>query len=111
MREAATGARPVRDYRRLLDDKTLDAVIVATPDHWHARMVIDAVEAGKDVSVEKPMAHKIDEGFAIIEAVRRTRRIVRWTRCVFSTGITSGTTQVVCWWDRRRTLSIAFSGS
>lgn len=75
--EAGAGARPVRDYRRLLDDKTLDAVIVATPDHWHARMVIDAVEAGKDVYVEKPLAHKIDEGFAIIEAVRRTRRIVQ----------------------------------
>jgi predicted dehydrogenase len=74
---AATGALPVHDYRRLLDDKTLDAVIVATPDHRHARMVIDAVEAGKDVYVEKPLAHKIDEGFAIIEAVRRTRRIVQ----------------------------------
>jgi predicted dehydrogenase len=77
MKEASPGARPVRDYRRLLEDKTLDAVIVATPDHWHARMVIDAVEAGKDVYVEKPLAHKIDEGFAIIEAVRRTRRIVQ----------------------------------
>ncbi len=77
VKEASTGARPVRDYRRLLEDKSLDAVIVATPDHWHARMVIDAVEAGKDVYVEKPLAHKIDEGFAIIEAVRRTRRIVQ----------------------------------
>ena len=77
VKESSPGARPVRDYRRLLDDKTLDAVIVATPDHWHARMVIDAVEAGKDVYVEKPLAHKIDEGFAIVEAVRRTRRIVQ----------------------------------
>lgn len=77
VREASAGARPVRDYRRLLDDKNLDAVIVATPDHWHARMVIDAVESGKDVYVEKPLAHQIDEGFAIIEAVRRTRRIVQ----------------------------------
>ena len=77
MKDASTGARPFQDYRRLLEDKTLDAVIVATPDHWHARMVIDAVEAGKDVYVEKPLAHKIEEGFAIIEAVRRTRRIVQ----------------------------------
>ena len=77
VKEASPGARPLRDYRRLLEDKSLDVVIVATPDHWHARMVIDAVEAGKDVYVEKPMAHKIDEGFAIIDAVRRTRRVVQ----------------------------------
>jgi predicted dehydrogenase len=70
VKEASTGARPLRDYRRLLDDKSLEAVIVATPDHWHARMVIDAVEAGKDVYVEKPLAHTIPEGLAIIEAVR-----------------------------------------
>ena len=77
LKEASTGARAFTDYRRLLDDKSLDAVIVATPDHWHARMVIDAVEAGKDVYVEKPLAHTIDEGFRIIEAVRRTRRVVQ----------------------------------
>jgi len=77
LKEASTGAKPFHDYRKLLDDKSIDAVIVATPDHWHARMVIDAVEAGKDVYVEKPMAHKIDEGFDVIKAVRRTRRIVQ----------------------------------
>ena len=70
LKEASTGVRPFHDYRKLLDDKSLDVVIVATPDHWHARMVIDAVEAGKDVYVEKPLAHKIDEGFRIVEAVR-----------------------------------------
>ena len=77
LKEASTGARAFGDYRRLLDDKSLEAVIVATPDHWHARMVIDAVEAGKDVYVEKPLAHRIDEGFQIIAAVDRTRRIVQ----------------------------------
>jgi predicted dehydrogenase len=77
LKEATTGAKPFRDYRRLLEDKSLDVVIVATPDHWHARMTIDAVEAGKDVYVEKPLAHTIDEGFRIVEAVRRTKRIVQ----------------------------------
>lgn len=74
---ASTGARSYDNYHRLLEDKSLDAVIIATPDHWHARMVIDAVQAGKDVYVEKPMAHTIPEGFAIIDAVRATRRVVQ----------------------------------
>jgi predicted dehydrogenase len=77
LKEANTGARPFEHYRALLDDKSFDAVIIATPDHWHARMVIDAVEAGKDVYVEKPMAHKIEEGYQVIDAVRRTKRIVQ----------------------------------
>lgn len=77
LKVANTGAQPFSDYRKLLEDKTFDAVIVATPDHWHARMVIDAVEAGKDVYVEKPLAHTIPEGFDVIDAVRRTRRVVQ----------------------------------
>jgi predicted dehydrogenase len=77
LKEASTGAKSFTDYKRVLEDKSMDAVIVATPDHWHSRMVIDAVEAGKDVYVEKPMAHKIDEGFDVIQAVRRTRRVVQ----------------------------------
>ncbi len=77
LKEANTGAKTFHDYRRLLDDKSIDAVVIATPDHWHARMAIDAVEAGKDVYLEKPLAHTIDEGFAIIAAVRRTSRILQ----------------------------------
>ena len=77
LKEASTGAKSFTDYKRVLEDKSMDAVIVATPDHWHSRMVIDAVEAGKDVYVEKPMAHKIDEGFDVIQAVRRTKRVVQ----------------------------------
>ena len=71
LKVASTGAKSFTDYRKLLEEKDIDAVVVATPDHWHARMVIDAVEAGKDVYVEKPMAHKIPEGFDVIKAVRR----------------------------------------
>lgn len=77
LKVASTGAKSFVDYRKLLEDKTIDAVVVATPDHWHARMVIDAVEAGKDVYVEKPMAHTIPEGFDVINAVRRTKRVVQ----------------------------------
>ncbi len=77
LKVAASTAKPYDDYRKMLDDKSIDVVVVATPDHWHARMVIDAVEAGKDVYVEKPMAHTIPEGFAIIDAVRRTKRVVQ----------------------------------
>jgi len=74
---ASTGAKGYSDYRRVLDEKALDAVIVATPDHWHARMVIDAVRAGKDVYVEKPLCHEIPEGLEMVKAVRETKRILQ----------------------------------
>jgi predicted dehydrogenase len=77
LKVASSNARGYDDYRRLLEDKSLDLVIVATPDHWHAQMTIDAVEAGKDVYVEKPMAHTIEDGFRMIQATRRTRRVVQ----------------------------------
>lgn len=77
LRKASTGARGYSDYRRMLEDKTLDAVIVSTPDHWHARMAIEAVQAGKDVYIEKPMAHTIPDAFDIVAAVRRSKQIVQ----------------------------------
>jgi predicted dehydrogenase len=65
-----------KDYRKLLDCKDVDAVVIATPDHWHARMTIDACDAGKDVYCEKPMTHTIDEARRVAEAVRRNNRIM-----------------------------------
>jgi len=70
-------ADTVKDYRRVLDRKDVDAVLVATPDHWHALPTIHACEAGKDVYVEKPLATTIDEGRAMLTAATRHRRIAQ----------------------------------
>ena len=64
-----------KDYRRLLDRKDIDAVIVATPDHWHRRLVVEAAQAGKDVYCEKPMSRTAEDGFAMVDAVRKNNRI------------------------------------
>ncbi len=64
-------------YKRLLDRKDIDAVVIATPDHWHLPMVLDALSAGKDVYIEKPMTHRIEDGPKMIEAARRNKRIVQ----------------------------------
>jgi predicted dehydrogenase len=65
------------DYRKLLDDKTTDAVLIATPDHWHALITIGACEAGKDVYCEKPLTLVIAEGRAMVNAARKHKRIVQ----------------------------------
>ncbi len=67
----------VQDFRRVLDDKTLDAVSIVTPDHWHALLAIWACQAGKDAHVEKPCSHNIVEGRRIVEAARKYDRIVQ----------------------------------
>ena len=65
------------DFRKLLDHPNLDAVLIATPDHWHAIPTLLACQAGKDVYVEKPLAHNIAEGRAMVQAARRYQRIVQ----------------------------------
>ncbi|MHB0959360.1 MAG: Gfo/Idh/MocA family protein [Pirellulaceae bacterium] len=71
-----------QDYRQVLDDQSVDAVIVATPDHWHALATIRACQAGKDVYVEKPPSHNCWEGRKMVEAARKYNRIVQvGTQC------------------------------
>ena len=65
------GKRVVKDYRRLLDLKDVDAVCISTPDHWHARQTLDAFAAGKDVYVERPMTRTLAEATAVAEAAER----------------------------------------
>lgn len=69
--------RTTRRYQELLDAKDIDAIIVATPDHWHKQVVVDAVAAGKDVYCEKPMSHSPADGLAMVAAAKKSDRIVQ----------------------------------
>ncbi len=77
--ETAQGRAPkqAQDFRRMLEDKAVDAVIVATPDHWHVPGAVMAFEAGKDVYVEKPMSHSLWEGRKMVEAARKHGRVAQ----------------------------------
>ncbi len=66
-----------RRYKELLDDKMIDAIVIAVPDHWHKQVVVDALAAGKDVYCEKPFSHTPADGLAMVEAARKTDRIVQ----------------------------------
>jgi predicted dehydrogenase len=73
----APGAAGYADYRELLDRKDIDAVVIGSPDHWHVPMTIDAVKAGKDVYVEKPVSHGIEEGARLEQVVAASKQIVQ----------------------------------
>src|SRR5262245_31203223 len=77
--EKATGkpCAAYGDYRKLLEDKNVDAVVITVPDHWHALMTIDACAAGKDVYCEKPLTLTIAEGRAMVNAARKYKRVVQ----------------------------------
>src|SRR5262245_21215847 len=74
---AGKDARDSADYRAHVDRNDIDAVVVATPDHWHALVTLDACSAGKDVYVEKPLCTMLAEGRAMVEAARKHRRMVQ----------------------------------
>ena len=77
VRKSRGNPRRYKQYRKLLEDKDVDAVVIATPDHWHALMFIDACNAGKDVYVEKPLSLTVYEGRKMVEAAERTRRVTQ----------------------------------
>jgi predicted dehydrogenase len=88
-------ANAVSDMRRILDDQTVDAVLIATPDHWHAPAAILACDAGKHVYVEKPCSHNIREGRLLVEAARRNNRVVQHGTQVRSTSMMQEATQLL----------------
>lgn len=108
--EHAPDAKQYGDYRALLDDKTVDAVIIGSPDHWHAKMTTDAVGAGKDVYCEKPVTHSIEEGAVLIKAVEASKRVVQtgtqqrsWEHFILGKQLVDGgalgqITAVRMWW-------------
>ena len=76
-KEATSGAiATTRDYNEVLNRKDVDAVVISTPDHWHSRMVLDALAAGKHVYIEKPLTYTIAEGKAICEAAKKSGKMV-----------------------------------
>jgi predicted dehydrogenase len=82
---AAAGgkAKTFKDFRQLLDEKDIDAVLIGTPDHWHPLAMVEACKAGKDVYVEKPISVAVDEGRTMVEAARKHQRVVQvglWQR-------------------------------
>jgi predicted dehydrogenase len=69
--------RTTRRYQELLDDKAIDCIVAAVPDHWHKRVVVDAVNAGKDIYCEKPMSHSASDGYEMLAAAQKSGRLVQ----------------------------------
>ncbi len=84
------------DWREVIDRPDVDAVIIATPDHWHATIALAALEHGKDVYVEKPMCHTIDEARRLVETVGRTKRVLQ---------VGSQTTSAPQWWRAKQAIA------
>ncbi|MCM3872866.1 MAG: Gfo/Idh/MocA family oxidoreductase [Pyrinomonadaceae bacterium] len=105
-----------RDYREVLARSDVDAVIVATSDHWHTKIAIDAMKAGKDVYLEKPMVQNLNEGKALIEAARDTNKILQVgsqrvssivyqkAKDLYNSGAIGELNLVEAWWNRNTAL-------
>lgn len=75
--EAGPGTRAYRNYKQLLDDKEIGAVVIATPEHWHHRMFLDALAAGKDIYIEKPLCRTPQEGVEMVLAEKNSKSVVQ----------------------------------
>ena len=89
------------DYREVIARKDIDAVIIATPDHWHAPIAIEAMKAGKDVYCEKPMTRTVEEAKKFYETAKATNRVVQ---------IGSQTTSSDQWWKARKAIEDGMIG-
>jgi predicted dehydrogenase len=100
------------NYKEILERKDIDAVIVATPDHWHKQVAVDAMHAGKDVYCEKPMIQRLDDGKPVVDAQQKTGRIIQIgsqrvssvvyekARQLLAQGAIGTLNMVEAWWDR-----------
>lgn len=100
-KEASGAEFATLDYREIIARKDIDAVIIATPDHWHATMAIEAMKAGKDIYLEKPMTRTVDEAKQVYEVSKATNRIVQ---------IGSNTTSSDQWWKARKAIQDGMIG-
>jgi predicted dehydrogenase len=89
------------DYREILERKDVDAVVIATPDHWHGRMAVEAMNKGKDVYLEKPMTHTIDEARQVYETVKKTGKVLQ---------VGSQTTSSDQWWKAKKAIQEGMIG-
>ncbi len=92
-----TGNTPqtTRDYRTIIDDKSIDAVVIATPHHWHCPIAVPALLAGKDVYVEKPASHVFQEGRLLVDAAHKNGRIVQHGTQMRSSRVTAEAAEVL----------------
>src|SRR5690242_14627139 len=89
-------AKAYTDYRELLQQSDIDAVIIATPHHWHGKMAVDAMDAGKDVYREKPMVHTNEEARILVNTVKETKRVLQ---------VGSQTTSADMWWKAKKAIA------
>jgi predicted dehydrogenase len=89
------------DYREIINRKDIDAVVIATPDHWHARIALEAMDHGKDVYLEKPMCHTIEEARQLVATVKETGRVLQ---------VGSQTTSADQWWKAKKAIADGMIG-